>query len=142
MSRGVTPAIFIAALAARTVGGKVVMSRLCWCIDPVHAQPDAAHPDRPVGVAVDDILGGQDDRGGAVALRGAVVEPEWIDHHRGGQRLLDGDLVTQLGFRVLQCVEVVLHRHHGHVFLGRRRLVQVPVDVQREIGRARPSPSG
>jgi hypothetical protein len=88
--------------------------------DPVHAQPDPAYPDRAIRVAVHDVFRRKDDRGGAVALRGAVIEPERVDHHRCSQRLLDGNLVTQLRFRVGHRVEVVLHRHHRHVFFGRR----------------------
>ena len=102
---------------------------------PVHAQAHTAHPHRTIGVTVHDLLGCQNHRGGAVALRSAVVEPERIHHHRRGQCLLDGDLIAQLGFRVLQRVEVVLHRDHRHVFLGRRRLVQISHHVQREVGR-------
>ena len=95
------------------------MSRLVLVHHAIHAQPHATHPHRTVGVPIHDLFGRQDHRGRSVALRGAVVEPEGLDHDGGGQRLLDGDLVPQLRLGILQRVEVILHRHHRHVLLGR-----------------------
>ena len=93
--------------------------------DTIHPEPDAAHPHWPVGVAIHDILRREDHRRSAVALRRAVIQAERLDDDRRVERLLDGDLVPELRFRVLQRVEVVLHRHHCHVFFGGGRLMQV-----------------
>ena len=55
----------------------------------VESEPDAPYPHRPVGVAVDDLLADQQQRGGAVALGRAVVEAERLDDGRRVQDVLD-----------------------------------------------------
>ena len=142
MSAGPTPAIVYACLRRLHRRRERRHVRLVLVHHPVEPEADPPYPHRPVGVAVDDLLTHEQQRGGAVALGRAVVEAERFDDDRRVQHVLDRDLEAQLRLRVADAVMVVLHRDHREVLARRRRLVEVAVHVQREVRRARPHRSG
>ncbi len=113
-------------------GGEGRHIRLVLVHNRIQAESDSPDPHRPVGEAVHHVLGCEYQRGGAVALRRAVVHTERGDHGRRGECLLHGDLKTQARLGVVDTMAVVLHRHHGHVLTGGWRFMQISPDVERE----------
>ena len=83
------------------------------------------------------LLARDHDRGGTVARRADVEQPERVGDDRRRQHVVDADFLPVTGVGVGETVLRVLHLHACEILAGRAEELHPPARVQTEVGRVR-----